>query len=308
MKIISKNKIDIIHSNTYVPAIAGYTCSRMFRKPHVVTYHDLYFLNRKSFWKRWDSQGHSIGLVSLAGPLVERSLLKLPKTAYHTVSETSKEDLLLAGVRNVTVVPNGINLIDFPNPSSTEYDRFQAVFIGRLVFYKNLDVVIQAFKKVAEKIPQAKLIVIGDGPMKSGWVALVNRLGLRSKVVFAGRVNHKEKVNLLQRSSFLVHPSVIEGFGIVILEAFACRKSALVSAVKPLTDIIENGREGYVVPPFDVEAWADMMIYLFNNPLKTLKMGTKGREKLERSYTIPRVVDRLEEFYSNVVACNTKNE
>jgi glycosyltransferase involved in cell wall biosynthesis len=303
LSIIAKNQIDVIHSNTYIPALAGCICAQIFRKPHIVTFHDVYFLRRETFWGSWSSQSNSSGLVSLAGSSVEKLLLKLPNTVYHTVSETSKEDLIYSKVKDVTVVPNGIDVSEYSIASEVKQDDFQIVFVGRLVFYKNLDTVIKAFKKVVLKIPKAKLVVIGDGPMRSQWTELVTSIGLNGHVTFAGNIPHNEKVRLLKQSSFLVFPSVVEGFGIVILEAFACNKPVLVSEVKPLTEIVENGVDGYVVPPFDAEAWADKIIDLLSAPNKVAEMGINGRKKLEQNYTIPIVVDKLEELYSKTASC-----
>lgn len=302
MKIVAENKIDIIHSNTYVPALAGYSCAKAFRKPHVVTFHDVYYLRREAFWGSWGSQGGSKGLVSFAGPLVEQLLLRLPSTVFHAVSKTSAEDLLFCNVKDAVVIPNGIDMLEYSSSSTVEPEDFQVIFIGRLVFYKNVETIIRAFKKVVKSIPGGKLVIVGDGPMKSALIALTADLGLEQNVVFAGNIPLEEKVRLLKSSSFLALPSVIEGFGIVLLEAFACSKPVLVSSVKPLTEIVENGRTGYFVSPFDVDAWADRIIEMFNNPIKTAEMGICGKERLEQNYTIPRVVDQLEDLYFSLLS------
>jgi glycosyltransferase involved in cell wall biosynthesis len=287
LAIGSNNHIDIIHSNTFVPAMSGFSCG--------------IFLKRGSFWSKWGSEGQSTGLISFMGPLAEKALLRLPGTVYHTVSETSKEDLLLAGVKEVTVIPNGISLDDYTNIHNDNFDNLQCIYIGRLVFYKNVDTIIRAFKKVTDVFPKAKLVVVGDGPMKPKWVELVNILGLKENIHFVGRVSHEEKTRLISASSFLVHPSVVEGFGIVLLEAFACNKPALVSDVKPLTEIIDDEVDGYVIPPFSPDAWADKMILLFTDSQKAKLMGERGRKKLERFYTIPKVVDKMEAMYKRIL-------
>ena len=136
--------------------------------------------------------------------------------------------------------------------------------------------------------------------MRMQWEALSTGLGLNGHVNFAGNIPHTQKVELIEQSSFLVFPSVVEGFGIVILEAFACNKPVLASDVKPLTELIQNGVNGYVVPPFDVEAWANKIIDLLNAPKEVDEMGNRGRLQLERNFTIPKVVDKLEELYRKV--------
>lgn len=304
LAIIPKNDIDIIHSNTFIPAASGFICSKFFKKPHIITFHDVYFLTKEKFWKRWGPRHHSSGFVSSIGPLVEKLLLKLPETIYHTVSEISKEDLLASGTSNVTVIPNGIDINEFSNvkPNLKNNDiNSQCIFIGRLVNYKNVDTILRAFRLVVSSVPKAKLVVVGDGPMRSAWIELAKQLNLNSNVIFVGGVSHEQKVRLLKESLFLIQPSLVEGFGIVLLEAFACKKPVLVSAIRPLVDIVDNEIDGYAVPPFDIAAWSEKIIYFFNNPSKALEMGMHGCSKLENRYTIPKVVDQLEELYAKAI-------
>lgn len=298
-----KNKINIVHSNTYAPALAGQVYAIISRKPHIITAHDVYFLVRKDFWNKWASQASVCVSAGKIGSIVEKLVLKLPARIFHTVSETSKEDLYACGLQKVIVIYNGLGLRDFDSVDPTEVAPHQAIFIGRLVFYKNLDTVISAMKSVVAEIPDSRLIVVGDGPMRLPLEKLVEDLRLTENVVFKGRISHEEKVRLLKQSSSLVLPSLVEGFGIVLLEAFACYKPVLVSAVRPLTEIVENEKDGCFVAPFDVDMWAEKMIELFNNSRKAKKMGVYGRRKLERNYTVQKAVDKLEELYSKVVKC-----
>lgn len=301
--MITKNRIHVIHSNTYSPTFAGQICASIFQKPHVITVHDVYFLLEKNFWDKWASQaclGNSVGKI---GSLVEKIVLKFPAAVFHSVSETSRQDLNTCGLQKVTVIYNGIDLRDFDSINTVDLVPYQAIYVGRLVFYKNLDIVIRSMKLVVSRIPDSRLIIVGDGPIRARLEKLVKDLCLTKNVVFKGRISHEEKVRLLKQSSFLVLPSLVEGFGIVLLEAFACHKPVLVSAVRPLTEIVENEKDGCFVAPFDVAMWAEKMIELFNNPRKAKKMGVYGRRKLERNYTVQKAVDKLEELYSKVVKC-----
>ena len=120
-------------------------------------------------------------------------------------------DLLSCGVKNekITVIENGINPMDYTleeNLIENNSNRLNVVYLGRLVFYKNMSTVIKAFKKVIKEIPNAKLIIVGDGPYK-------NQLqkeseDISSNVVFTGRIDHKEKVKEIHSSCFLVFPSL----------------------------------------------------------------------------------------------------
>lgn len=298
ISLLLKESIDIIHSNTYTPVLAGHVCAMLFRKPHVATFHDVYLLKRDDFWQRWARQHSITKLTAFLGPTAEKFLLMLPFSAVHTVSETSRKDLLACKVRSpIVVIPNALNLEDydyFINEGKTD----QALYVGRLVFYKNLETVIKAFREVSAKVPTARLVIVGDGPYRKHLECAARDL---SNVVFAGRVSHKEKVRLLKESSFLVLPSLVEGFGIVVLEAFACQKPALVSDVMPLPEIVDDCVDGFTIPAFDSDSWAERMLLLFQNPKEALRMGINGYEKVVKRYTIKRVADKFEKLYATLL-------
>lgn len=301
--LLSRNHIDVIHSNTYAPILAGYICSTIFRKPHVITFHDVYLLGRSDFWLKWAKQDSTPRLTSLFGPIFERLSLRLPTSVIHTVSETSKKDLILSNAKApIVVIPNTISLEDYNSSEVKDFHPCQAIYIGRLVFYKNLETVIKAFRDVCNEIPEARLVIVGDGPYRTHLQCVAKDL---SNVVFVGRVSNEEKVKLLKESSFLVFPSLVEGFGIVILEAFSCQKPVLVSNTMPLPEIVDDGLDGFTIPPFESTAWAYKMLRLFTNPAQACEMGLKGYEKLAKRYTIERVVDKLEELYRLVILGRT---
>jgi glycosyltransferase involved in cell wall biosynthesis len=233
--------------------------------------------------------------MAFLGPIFEKLALKLPASVIHTVSETSKKDLIACNVKSpIVVVPNAISSEDYNSLETKKFHDLQAIYIGRLIFYKNLEIVIKAFRDVLNKIPGARLVIVGDGPYRKHLQHAAEDL---SNVIFVGRVANEKKVELLKESSFLVLPSLVEGFGIVVLEAFACKKPALVSNVMPLPEIVEDSVNGFTISASDSNAWADKMLYLFNNPQQAQKMGANGYEKLMRKYTIELAVDKIEKIY-----------
>jgi len=298
--LIAKNKVDVIHSNTYVPALAGQSCAIIFRKPHIITFHDVFSHLAKDFMDRLSSQYDSS--VKVVAPVVEKVVLRCPATVFHAVSNTTKEDMLSCGVRKrIVVIPNAINLEGYATENmNITPENPQMIYIGRLVFYKNLETVIEAFKEVLSKNPDAKFIIVGNGPSKKYLEHKVSEAGL-TNIFFTGWISHIKKLKLLKQSSFLVLPSVFEGFGIVVLEAYACGKTVIVSKIMPLTEIVENGVDGLTVPPFDTKAWANAMIYLINNPNDAHNMGKRGLKKVMQSYNIQAVVDELEKLYLNII-------
>ena len=173
--------------------------------------------------------------------------------------------------------------------------------VGRHVFYKNLEVVLEAFPKVVEVFPKAKLVVVGDGPMKAVWMRRADRLGLGDRVDFRGHVSHEEKLQLLSESMALVLPSLVEGFGIVILEAFAMKRPVLVCDLLPMNQIVCDGVDGYLLEPHDSDDWARGMIQVFGDREGSLRMGLSGYEKVITDYSISTAAARLEEMYLRYV-------
>jgi glycosyltransferase involved in cell wall biosynthesis len=222
IRIAGAKRINIVHSNTYIPAFAGQLCASLLKMAHVMTVHDVYLAALPWFWPKW-SQQRGVGISARAlGPLLERTILRLPVDVIHTVSEASKHDLVEMGVQNsIVIVPDCIDPLEYKQDEPLSFNRHQAIYIGRLVFYKNLDVVFRAFSRVIENVPDAQLSIVGEGPMKQSWERMVRQRGLKEHITFHGRVSNEQKIRLLNESAYLILPSLIEGFGIVILEAFA---------------------------------------------------------------------------------------
>ena len=108
---------------------------------------------------------------------------------------------------------------------------------------------------------------------------------------------------MIKRSSFMVFPSVLEGFGIVIIEAFACKKPVLVSDVRPLSDIVINDINGYALPlPFDVNSWSERIIQLLKDREKCELMGRNAYSEFVDKYELDKIVSKMETLYSRQIA------
>jgi len=290
--------VDLIHSNTFTPTIAAEIAARISKRPHLATIHDVYLQTDKAFWGKWSSQRGISYIAKSAGYFVEKVVLKLPVKMVHTVSNTSRDDLIKAGIspNKISVISNGIYTDEYQ--SNKHKKKLQVAYIGRLVFYKNLDTVIKAFKKVCQRLPQARLIIAGKGPYEKNLKQLTLQLGLQENVIFAGKINDQEKVDLLTESQLMVQPSLVEGFGITIIEAFYCNTPVLASNVMPLPEIVKDGDNGNTLSPFDVDAWATAIIDYLEDPQKCLQRGASGHRLVEEKYTISKVVDRLIDLYN----------
>jgi glycosyltransferase involved in cell wall biosynthesis len=326
------DKIDVIHSNPYVPILAGHGCAKVFRIPHIASFYDVYQSTNKGFWKEWMSEDTKDApfYAPFFAKLIERFVLKFNVYSFQTISEMSKLDLLNFGVKRekIALIPPGIeppqlaedrdlschynseaaakestNIYGLTSFSNNEEPS--AVFVGRLIFYKNIDSVIRAFERVVQIIPNAKLFIVGDGPHKDKLKKEAE--GLEDRIVFTGRIPQDEKFKIIRKSLFVVFPSLFEGFGIVTIEAFACGRPVLAAKVRPLSDIVKDGYTGYTVPPFDIDAWTEKMIFLFENRNKVKEMGENALRDFESNYQLDKLVSEMEKLYESAVCSKTNS-
>jgi glycosyltransferase involved in cell wall biosynthesis len=297
LEIIKKEKIDIIHSNA-IAGPAGAWLSYLTGTKHIMLLHDVYSAD-PNFWKEWKKQKGNSSFNALLGKLLEKVYVHSRYAAIHTVSEASRDDLIKVGVKKpIYVIENAIQIKE---PENVEKKPFQFVYVGRLVFYKNIQTAIKAIGIVKKSFPDVKLIIIGNGQYRKNLEELVAKLGLQNNVTFMGNVSEDKKNKLLAESQALVFPSLFEGFGLVILEAFMQKKPVLVSDVRPLSDIVEHKKTGSVILPYDENAWATAMESIIKDPSTAVKMGSLGRKEIEEKYTLKLMEEKLKKMYKEIL-------
>ena len=178
-----------------------------------------------------------------------------------TVSQSSKDDILKLGLgkkNDVSIVYPGIESSLFKKEEKAKNPLF--AYIGRLKPYKNVDVAIKAFAEVAGPCPEAQLLIIGEGETSTSLQGLTHELNIENNVTFTGRVSDVQKARLLARSWVVLQPSMIEGWGITVIEANAAGTPVIASDVNGLRDSVVNGQTGTLVPVKDVDAFAHAMM------------------------------------------------
>lgn len=183
-------------------------------KKMMATWHEVW---GKEYWKNY------LGKMGTLAYLVEKYAVNLPDKII-SISEHTTEKLKteLNCMREITTIPNGIDTekINLVKPSKRTCD---AVYVGRLLSHKNVDVLINATAEVKKENKKIKIIIIGDGPEKKNLEKQVSRLKLNNNVTFLGNASTDNEVyGIIKSANFLVLPSSREGFGVVVIEAFAC--------------------------------------------------------------------------------------
>lgn len=207
----------------------------------------------------------------------------------------------------VRTVPYGL---DRPPTAAADRDRARrrlgvpddAAVVGavaRAVPQKGLDVLLRAAPRVLAEHPGARLVVVGDGPLRRGLERLAERLGIASSVRFTGWVD--DAADLMPAFDLVAVPSRWEGLGLVALEAMAAGRAVVASRVDALEEVVEDGRTGLLVPPEQPGAVADAIGSLLAEPARAAALGAAGRRRLEAVYTVERMVDGTVAVYGELL-------
>jgi glycosyltransferase involved in cell wall biosynthesis len=171
-------------------------------------------------------------------------------------------------------------------------------FAGRLVKEKGIDVLLRAFAIVLKMIPEARLIIAGNGPMRDEVVRLIGELGLGDSVEMPGHVAPPQLERLFGRAWVQAAPSIwAEPFGLVAPEAMMRGTAVVATTGGGLAETVEAGVSGLLVPPGEVLGLADALRTILSDRVLAERMGTAGREIAIRRLSINAFVDQMEAIY-----------
>ena len=204
------------------------------------------------------------------------------------------------------VIPNGIDSDHFTPDAEPVHellgDHQNIVFVGRFDPRNGVDTMIHAHELLfAERGPAVRLIVVGDGPLRPLYERMISSRA-RPYVHFAGRLNRSRPNHLVSGDIFCT-PCDRASFGMVLLEAMSCGRAVAASRISGFQLLMEHGKQGYLVHPAkSPEGFAEALSPLLDNPDLRGQMGAEGRRTALEQYSWPRVAEKLETYYSDLVA------
>jgi phosphatidyl-myo-inositol dimannoside synthase len=158
------------------------------------------------------------------------------------------------------------------------------ISVGRLVHRKGQDKLIEAFPTIVREIPNAHLLIVGEGPYRAHLEKLVEKLSLKANVTFVGRIFYDDLPSYLSASDVFVMPSrsrffglEVEGLGIVYLEASACAIPVVAGVSGGAPDAVQEGITGLCVDGTNVGQIAEAVIHICSDSKRATKMGLAGR-------------------------------
>lgn len=308
--------IDIVHTHTWYVAMAGFLAKKLYRIPFVLTTHSLEPLRA---WK-----AEQLGSGYAMSSWMERTAI-LDADAVIAVSQGTKADILRAypeiDPELIHVIYNGIDLNQYQKTPDTtallEYgvnpSEPYVLFVGRITRQKGVTHLVDAIPHLP---PRTQVVLCAGAPDTPEIAA-----EMREKVERARAVNPRviwiekmlskpEMIQLYSNCSVFCCPSVYEPFGIINLEAMACRAPVVASATGGILEVVVDGVTGYLVPfdqdpvtsfPFHPDAFsrdlAKKLSALLADPEKARRFGEAGRKRVEEKFSWTAIADRTIELY-----------
>lgn len=196
----------------------------------------------------------------------------------------------------VLVVPNPITRI---SKELSTLDNKTVITVGRLVFQKNFQSLISAWSQVEKIHPDWRLEIYGEGPLKDKLQNQIDELGLSKSILLKGYSN--DIMQCMTDSSLFVLSSIYEGFALVLLEAMNCGLPLVAYSCPCGTrDIIQEGRNGFLVPLNDEGLLAERIGFLIDNEAERRRMG-KIAYDMSQSYTIDHIIEKWMTLFRTLI-------
>ena len=265
--LLAREAFDVVHYHEPLVPGVPLTTLRLHRGANVGTFHATAQRNLGYYYGR---------------PVLKRYFRRLHGLI--CVSEPAREFISRYFEADYAVVPNGIDSARFhPDlpvlPELRSEAQATILFVGRMDPRKGLPTLLDAYARLRRRRADARLVVVGDGPMRWAYERQCEARGVPD-VVFLGHVSAAILPRIYASSDVFCSPATGgESFGIVLLEAMASGVPVIASAIPGFMHVVAQGRDGLLVPPRHPEAWAGALGTMLDDPGLRRAMGRRGLEK-----------------------------
>ncbi len=289
--ILKRGSFDLVHTHGYFADIVAMPTAMMLSIPSISTCHGFITIdNRFKLYNRLDC---------LALRLAHRVI---------AVSEALKLELSQCGIKEkrIVVISNAVMSGPQKRPSKAERtlrrrsincseDKFLIGYAGRLSPEKGVSYLIEAASMMIANEANLRLVIIGDGPEKGNLCDMARKLGIEDRVAFTGFQSDIE--SWLYCMDAFVLPSITEGTPMALLEAMASGLPCVASAVGGVPQVIENRKNGVLVPPGKPEKIADALMKIYKDTTLRESLSIEAMNTIHAKYNIKDWTERIEAEY-----------
>ena len=296
-RYLSNHKVRIIHTHTPRTLFqAAAATNRMSSIIHISTKHLLTKPQDRRF-------GLMIAMLDRLGLYLPDCLVPVSQTMYEQIVDQP-------GIEpdRVRAISNAIPVDQFYAPDHRRACRQElglspaelAIgFCGRMEKVKRIDLLLQAFRQVLSKHPNARLVLIGEGSKLPEWQSYAERLSISQAVIWTGF--RTDVPALLAAMDIYVQPSVNEGLSLSILEAMAAGKPVIATPAGGTTEVIIDDLTGVLLPTASPKIIADALLDLIENPDKRARMAETAREFVLGEYCVERMTSSYRRLYDDML-------
>jgi len=303
-RIMKKNNYIMVHTHTPVASFLGRIAAKIAGVPHIVySVHGFHFHEYGSKIKNFIYYR----LEKFAGGSTD-VLITINKDDY----KIAKEKNIAPNGKVVYIKGVGVDTEKF-DPKRIKEDKRKKILTklsinneifvisstGRLEREKHFDQIIEALGLIKKKGLRFKFLITGDGPLYSNLLEAAKFYGMQEELVLLGHID--EIPNFLSLSDVYVTASSREGLPVSVMEAMTMEKPVVAYNIRGVRDLVEEGVNGFLVPFGDIKELADKIIYLMEHPELAKEMGKKGREKVEREFSLDVILPQMEALYKEIL-------
>ncbi|MEM2146428.1 MAG: glycosyltransferase [Candidatus Jordarchaeaceae archaeon] len=299
LRLLLKQRIDILHAHTFSPNFWGRIASIVARVPIIITTEHTVASYKKVWQRRIDKylSNFSNAIIAVSNE-VKKTLV-----SYCNIDPFK-----------IVVIHNGIN---YNNQKTLTVEQLcilrehlklkfglpVILTIGRLSAPKGHIFLLEAISMLLKDNIKAQFLIAGDGPLRNQLEQRAKQLEIQEYVNFLGFRDDVE--TLLQLADIIMFPSIREGFSIALLEAMAAGKPIIATDVGGNKEAIQSGISGILVPPQDANALKEALLFMLRYKEIALNMGKAGEKRFQENFTISITLTKIQTLYQNLI--NRKN-
>lgn len=294
---------DLIHTHDWLVAYAGKLLKHVWRIPMLATIHAT----------EW---GRNNGLHNDTQRYISNIEWWLGYEAWRVICCSR---YMFAELRRIfqlpedkiRIIPNGVfpeafrklavNPQEIRNRYAAPHEKI-VFYVGRLVFEKGLDLLLEAAVKVLSRVNEVKFVIAGKGPYEAHLKEKARRLGIYERVYFTGYIDDQIRNALFNTAAIAVFPSIYEPFGIVALEAMAAGTPVVVTDTGGLGEVVHHGRNGLKAFSNSPDSLADNIIWMLTHPEQAQEMKRQAWAEVETVYSWDKIAEETISVYEEVRA------
>jgi len=280
--------------------LAGYWLKKRFHIPLLIKCHTPYFQNTRWFFERPQNPVYYFLAIFL---LCHSDMVQVE-------SQLLAQSLMAIGIskRKIQVCPTPIktNLFDEPPTFSDRPFQQKLLSVGRLISAKGVSNLLKAVHTLVDWRKDPKLVIAGEGPLRSPLEKQAVRLRIENRVSFRGFVSQQTLPSLYKECDVFVLPSLYDSRPKVLVEAALSGLPIITTRVGSVSDLVREEETALIVPPNDPKALARSICELIDDPNRARAMGLKGREFAHERFNRDKMKDAVAELWRKTAALKAR--